>query len=160
MTLRVSDWQSEYDLGSIRNSCEVYHSICFIVFCFSSIVYTVVSLSRKRLRSKKDKKCTIDTYSSPNKMLRMSHTCFEVFIAMQYCNSRLFIKNWIFSERLKGTILIHSCNRVVPFLVLLRWNFNSYLFPALFFIFNICSLYTWFTGTCEITCGLLKIGEL
>ena len=77
----------------------------------------------------------------------MSHTCFEVFIAMQYCDSRLFIKNWIFSEHLKGTILIHSCNRVVPFLVLLRWKFNSYLCPALFFIFNICSLYTWITRT-------------
>ena len=73
--------------------------------------------------------------------------------------SHRFQKMTIAHLYLKGSFLIHSCNRVVPFLVLLRWNFNFYFFPALFFIFNICSLYTWFTGTCEITCALLKIGE-
>ena len=32
MTLRVSDWQSESDLDSVRNSCDVF-AFCFAFFC-------------------------------------------------------------------------------------------------------------------------------
>ena len=50
-------------------------------------------------------------------------------------------------EALFWSIHVIEWSHFLCLTIILRWNFNSYLFPALFFIFNICSLYTWITGT-------------
>ena len=78
-----------------------------------------------------------------------NHWC-QWFSRKKTIPSHRFQKMTIAHLYLKGSFLIHSCNRVVPFLVLLRWNFNFYLFPALFFIFDNSARDVW----------VLKIGEI